>query len=166
MREMNKEKVSVAGYVKLAKLWEKNRDKAVEYHHKYYKDKYADDDSVELYDVYIDITGQKNIRKRPEMIRLLKDCTKGKIDIILTQTRAYLAANNAEFCLLLYYLFNLSHRVEIVTEDEYLNINTIKNEENQRDALIKMASDYVKVFPKDYEKWIKDITDAMEACKN
>ena len=73
MRKMNKEIVSVAGYVKLAKLWEKNRDKAVEYHHKYYKDKYADDDSVELYDVYIDITGQKNIRKRPEMIRLLKD---------------------------------------------------------------------------------------------
>lgn len=163
---MNKEKLSVAGYVKLAKLWEKNRDKAVEYHYKYYKDIYGDDDSSVLFDVYIDITGQKNIRKRPEMIRLLKDCTDGKIDIIATQTRAYLAANNAEFCCLLHYLFHLSHKVEIVTEDEYLNINTIKNEENQRDALIKMAFDYVKVFPRDYEKWIKDITEAMKAYKD
>ncbi len=162
---MNKEKLSVAGYVKLAKLWEKNRDKAVEYHYKYYKDKYGDDDSSVLFDVYIDITGQKNIRKRPEMIRLLKDCTDGNIDIIATQTRAYLAANNAEFCCLLHYLFHLSHKVEIVTEDEYLNINTIKNEENQRDALKKMAFDYVKVFPRDYEKWIKDITEAMKAYK-
>ncbi len=163
---MNKEKVSVAGYVKLAKLWEKNRDKAVEYHYKYYNDKYCDDDSIILFDVYIDITGQKNIRKRPEMIRLLKACTEGKIDIIATQTRAYLAANNAEFCCLLHYLFHLSHKVEIVTEDEYLNINTIKNDDNQRGALIKMASDYVKVFPRDYEKWIKDITEAMKAYKD
>ena len=44
------------------------RDKAVEYHNKYYSEKYANSDHYELHGVYIDITGQKHIKKRPEMI--------------------------------------------------------------------------------------------------
>jgi len=159
------EKKIVAGYVKLAKLWEKNRDKAVTYHYEYYSGKFADNSEYELFDVYIDITGQRNIRKRPEMVRLLKDCSDGKIDVIATQTRAYLAASNAEFCCLLYYLFNLSRRIDIVTEDEYLNINTILDEENQRTALSKMASDYTKVYPAEYETWKKGISEAMDKLK-
>ena len=151
----------VAGYVKLAKLWEKNKEKAVAYHYKYYNAKYSDDDSYELFDVYIDITGQRNIKKRPEMIRLLKDCKEGKVDVIAAQTRAYLAASNAEFCCLLYYLLNLPHKIDFVTEDEYLNINTIKDEDNQKEALLKMATDYVNVFPDDYKKWIDGIMVAM-----
>ena len=171
---MVKKKLRVAGYVKLAKLWEKNRDKAIAYHYKYYKDKYSDINVAEssgvvfyeLYDVYIDITGQRNIKNRPEMIRLLKDCTDGKIDVIASQTRGYLAANNEEFYCLLHYLFGLPHTIEIVTEDERWNINTVKNEDNQKEALLKMSTDYVKVFPDDYAKWIKGITAAMGKLKS
>ena len=156
-------KYRVAGYVKLAKLWEKNRDKAVEYHNKYYSEKYANSDHYELHGVYIDITGQKHIKKRPEMIQLLKDCAEGRIDIIAVQTRGYLAANNEEFYFLLYYLFSLSNTVNIVTEDERWNIDTIKNEDNQRAALLKMSTDYVKMFSDDYNKWYEDISVAMNA---
>ena len=52
-------KYKVAGYVKLAKLWEKNKDKAILYHEEYYLNKFFDSNNFELIDVYIDITGKK-----------------------------------------------------------------------------------------------------------
>ena len=57
--------------------------------------------------VYIDITGNKEIYKRPEMVHLLQDCKKGIVNLIFSQTRAYLAANTCDFCFLLKYLFDI-----------------------------------------------------------
>lgn len=89
-------KYKVGGYVKLAKLWERSKDAAVAYHSSYYAEKFRDDADKRLVGVYIDITGNKEIYKRPEMVHLLKDCKKGAVNLIFSQTRAYLAANT--FC--------------------------------------------------------------------
>ena len=83
----------VGGYVKLAKLWERSKDAAVAYHSSYYAEKFRDDADKKLVGVYIDITGNKEIYKRPEMVHLLKDCKNGAVNLIFSQTRAYLAAN-------------------------------------------------------------------------
>ena len=91
----------VAGYVKLAKLWEKKEDSAIAYHKKYYAAKFDGIDGYTLVDVYIDITGKKEICKRLEMVRLIRDCQRGRINCIATQSRAYLAANTKEFCYLI-----------------------------------------------------------------
>ena len=91
----------VAGYVKLAKLWERNRKQAIAYQNEYYRKIYTDNDSFTLVGVYVDITGRKEIKNRPEMIRLLTDCTNGQIDQIVVQTKGYLAANIREFCYLI-----------------------------------------------------------------
>ena len=147
----------VAGYVKLAKLWERSRESAIPYHHQYYEDKFGRDPNFELVDVYIDITGQKEIRRRPEMLRLLRDCRDGKIDCIATQTKAYLAANTGEFCSLLRYLFDMANPIHIITEDEQYNINTILNEELQREELQRMAKIYTEINPDEYRKWLEHI---------
>lgn len=108
----------VGGYVKLAKLWERSKDAAVAYHSSYYAEKFKTDSDKKLVGVYIDITGNKEIYKRPEMVHLLKDCKNGSINLIFSQTRAYLAANTCDFCFLLKYLFDLPMRVDIVTDDD------------------------------------------------
>ena len=100
-------KYKVGGYVKLAKLWERAKDAAVAYHSSYYAEKFKTDSDKKLVGVYIDITGNKEIYKRPEMVHLLKDCKKGAVNLIFSQTRAYLAANTCDFCFLLKYLFDL-----------------------------------------------------------
>ena len=82
-------KYKVGGYVKLAKLWERSKDAAVAYHSSYYAEKFRDDADKRLVGVYIDITGNKEIYKRPEMVHLLKDCKKGAVNLIFSQTRAY-----------------------------------------------------------------------------
>ena len=152
-----KDMYHVGGYVKLAKLWERSAASAINYHNNYYSEKYAEDPHMELYSVYVDITGQKEIRKRQQMIRLISDCVSGHVDCIATQTRAYLAANNRELFYLIRFLFDLPGGIEIVTEDEQYHIDTIKNADSQKQALSAMASDYIKMNPTDYEDWKKGI---------
>ena len=151
------EKKKAAGYVKLAKLWEKNKDKALKYHDEYYRKKFLDSSAYELSGVYVDITGKKDIRNRPEMLRLIRDCRNGSVDCIFTQTKGYLAANNREFMYLIHYLFQLPLRVDIITEDEQYNIDTVRNEDSQKEALMKLAEDYIGLNPDDHNKWIDEI---------
>ena len=86
-------KYKVGGYVKLAKLWERSKDAAVAYHSSYYAEKFKDDADKRLVGVYIDITGNKEIYKRPEMVHLLKDCKQlfltGHICLIITDIFGY-----------------------------------------------------------------------------
>ena len=154
-------KYRAGGYVKLAKLWERAEDEAREYQRKYYEDKFADDEDIELVDVYIDITGSKSIAERPEMLRLISDCISGRINCIASQTRAYLAANTEHFCYLIKYLFDLNKRIDIITEDLSYNIDTIANDENQREALYKMAIDIIGLKPEKYDRWEQSIIEGM-----
>lgn len=156
------EKKRVAAYVKLAKLWERSREKAVAHQLEYYTEKFQGSESYELTAVYIDITGKKDIPNRPEMVHLLRDCMEGKIDVIATQTKAYLAANAADFCYLIKFLFDLEPPIHIVTEEEKYRINTIKNDEDQREALYGMASKFVSMTQGEYANWLEQLLLSME----
>ena len=151
----------VAGYVKLAKLWEKNRVDAVLLHNQYFAERFKGEDNYDFVGAYIDITGNKNIRQRPEMIRLLRDCLAGRIDVIYTQTKAYLAADSREFFYLLKFIFEVGHKIDIVTEDTDYNINTIFNAENQIAELHKMVNRYSALNPGDYAQWKDEIMKAI-----
>ncbi|MBQ7644089.1 MAG: hypothetical protein IJS84_03595 [Spirochaetales bacterium] len=155
----------VGAYVKLAKLWERKRDSAIRLHNEYYREKYRSDNQMSLYGVYVDITGNKEIWKRPQMIQLLMECRSGHVNCIATQTKAYLAANTEDLFFLLHYLFTLPKRIEIVTEDPQFNINTIEDEESQRESLSTAASKYTKVESYRYVSWLNEISVAMKAME-
>lgn len=156
------EKKRVAAYVKLAKLWERRREKAVANQLEYYTDKFLDSEAYELVAVYIDITGQKDIFNRPEMVHLLHDCMAGQIDVITAQTKAYLAANAADFCYLVKFLFDLDPPIHIVTEEEKYRVDTITNDDDQREALYGMASQFVSMTQTEYANWLERLLDSME----
>lgn len=155
------DKLRLAGYVKLAKLWEHHRFAAFQYHNNYYH-QFADESSqFELVGVYIDITGKKEISKRPEMLRLIRDCSLGKIDCITAQTRGYLAANTKEFCYLVKMLFDMGQGINIVTEDFAYNIDTLENREQQREALYHMAESFIALNPVEYNAWVQAVVNGM-----
>ena len=129
---------------------------------RYYVRRYSDSDLFELVGVYVDITGQKEIRNRPEMLRLLQNCREGYIDCIATQTKAYLAANTGEFCKLIRYLFDMKVPIHILTEDGDYNINTLVNDDHQREELYRMAYRFTEIDPEDYRKWIDGIELGMD----
>ena len=112
--------------------------------------------------MYIDITGNKEIFKRPEMVHLLRDCKMGKINLISSQTRAYLAANTCEFCFLLKYLFDLPMRIDIVTDDDDQRIDTILDVEDQRRSLKVLAEKYTAIRKEDYLAWRARLENEMK----
>ena len=91
------------------------------------------------------------------MLRLMRDCADGKVNLVFAETKGYLAANTREFCYWLNFIFNLNDRVDIITDDEQFNINTIMNADSQREALIKMAEDYIYLNPPDHQKWLAGV---------
>ena len=155
------ENYRVGGYVKLAKLWEKKREESIQLHEEYYKEMFKERADMELVDVYIDITGNKNIWKRPGMLQLIKDCKSKQVNCIATQTKAYLAANTEDFFFLIYYLFTMPNRIDLITEDADYNINTIINAEHQREELLAAAKKYISVEPARYVEWVNKISDKL-----
>lgn len=152
----------VAGYVKLARMWEKRRADALAYHEAYYKGKYKDSPDAELVGVYVDITGEKQMIKRHGMLRLLGDCRRGKVECIAVQTKAYLAADTREFCYLLKTLSGFNGGIDIVTEDVDYHIDTARNPENQKEALLEMADRYIALNPQDFSAWHGRLLQAIE----
>ena len=157
------EKYRSVGYVKLAKLWERDRDKIVEALNNMYRSAFISSPTIKLDDVYIDITGAPHIYSRKEMIRLLRDCGRGDIDVIVSQTQAYLAPTALEFFYLMQFIMTLPHQVEIITDadsSEFM-INTIAEGGMQRGALFKMSRDVIAQNPADYEAWKDKVMTAI-----
>ncbi len=163
-------KIKVAGYVKMAKLWEKRRSAIVPYHEKYYRDMFSDSDVFDYVGVYIDITGNKEIFKRKEMLRLIKACVAGEVDCIMAMTKGYLAANMRDFSYLFKYLMDARNdEFDFMTEDENdkedssgFYIDTIKNDDDQKGALKEMVEQFVSLYPEEYDEWKKKLESALE----
>ena len=62
---------------------------------------------------------------------------------------------------MIHFLASLDKKIEIVTEDESYNINTAKNIDSQKEALQKMAEDYIALNPQDYVEWYSDVKNAI-----
>lgn len=152
----------VVGYVKLAKLWEKRRSQALTYHNRYYREKYNESDDFELIGVFVDITGQKSITKRTEMIKVIAMAMRGEIDVVSVQTSAYIAANMEELCFWLYLILTLEHRVDVITDDEKLKMDTFHNSDNERKELIEMSENYIQMSGDRFKIWKIKIQEAIE----
>ena len=143
----------IAAYVKLAKLWERSKDEAIALQQEMYSQKEWNIPDAELVELYIDITGQKEICKRPAMLKLINDVQFGDINCLFVQTKGYMAANTREFCFLLRFLWELNPDFHLLTEDSDYNINTIKNDDNQKEALLQMADTFIGLAPSAYHEW-------------
>ncbi len=155
----------IGGYVKRAKLNLRNKDEVIAFHRGIFERRFGGFEDGTLVDVYIDITGCKETYKRPEMLRLMRDCADGKVNLIFSETKGYLAANTREFCYWLHFIFNVKQRVDIVTDDSQFNINTISNADHQREALEKMAEDYIYLNPPDHQRWLSEVISAIANLK-
>ena len=163
-------RIRVAGYAKLAKYWEKRQDEAVAFHRTYFQNRFSDENQFCFVHSFVDITGAKEIRKRPQMLRLLDFCASGQVDLIFAQTKGYLAANTDEFCFLIRFLSEISPDVALQTEDSDYHIDTLVNEDYQREELLKMADSFCIVNADRYREWkkqvLKGITRQREMVEN
>src|SRR5690625_2270663 len=116
-----KSKQKVAAYIRVSTS---NEDQLIslEAQRRHYKTLIEKNDEWQLVDIYSDegITGT-NTKRRPELLRLISDCEKGKIDFILTKSISRFARNTL---VCLKYIRQLKDK-EIPVFFEKENINTM-----------------------------------------
>lgn len=121
-----KPKKKVAAYVRVSTS---NEDQLIslEAQKKHYKMLIQRNDKWQLAGIYCDegITGTKKDR-RPELLRLISDCEKGKIDSILTKSISRFARNTIDCLELVRKLMDLG--VHIYFEKENINTESMDNE--------------------------------------
>jgi hypothetical protein len=59
-------------------------------------------------------------------------------------------------------LFEMGNGIQILTDDKAYNINTIEDEDAQREALYKMASELVALAPDDYNQRSAKVITGMD----
>jgi len=156
-------KYKVAGYVKNALLWKKrNPEEMLAYNRAYFEKQLEGEDNMELVDVYVDVTGNKETYKRPEMVRLLRDVMNGKVNLIYARTSGYIAANTNELCMLMKFLFEQDEMVDLFTEDPVYQFDTIDNPDNQLEELHRMADAYCNIRQDEYVSWRSKLLEQMD----
>ena len=61
---------------------------------------------------------------------------------------------------------NMYTKIDIITEDDSYNINTLVNDENQREALLKMADDCIYLNPLDFQEWMNELVKSINSLDN
>lgn len=121
-----KPKQKVAAYIRVSTSNEEQLI-SLEAQRRHYKTLIENNDEWQLVDIYSDegITGTKKDR-RPELLRLISDCEKGKIDFILTKSISRFARNTIDCLELVRKLMDLG--VHIYFEKENINTNSMESE--------------------------------------
>src|SRR5690625_3949254 len=121
-----KPKQKVAAYIRVSTSNEEQLI-SLEAQRRHYKTLIENNDEWQLVDIYSDegITGTKKDR-RPELLRLISDCEKGKIDLILTKSISRFARNTIDCLELVRKLMDLG--VHIYFEKENINTMDAKGE--------------------------------------
>src|SRR5699024_2885533 len=121
-----KPKQKVAAYIRVSTSNEEQLI-SLEAQRRHYKTLIESNEEWQLVDIYSDegITGTKKDR-RPELLRLMSDCEKGKVDFILTKSISRFARNTIDCLELVRKLMDLG--VHIYFEKENINTNSMESE--------------------------------------
>ena len=153
----------VAGYVKNALLWRnRNPEDMIAFNRQYFEHQIEGVEGMGLVDVYVDVTGNKETYKRPEMVRLIRDFQLGKINLIYARTSGYIAANAHELCMLLQFLFEQDKPIDFFTEDLDYQFDTILNSDDQMGQLRRMAKAYCETYADDYQEWKQKLLERID----
>ena len=108
----------VAAYCRVSTNHEE-QESSLEAQISYYSNLISNHPGWKLVKIYAEKASGTQMQKRPEFLKMLKACSQGKIDLILTKSMSRFGRNTLDTLRVLYELFNLGVKVEI--EKENLN---------------------------------------------
>ena len=111
-------KLRVAAYCRVS-INHKEQESSLEAQISYYEKLIAEHDDWQLVKIYSERASGTQLNKRSEFMKMLKDCKRRKIDLILTKSISRFGRNTLDTLKTLYELFNLG--VKVYFEKENLN---------------------------------------------
>lgn len=128
-------KLRVAAYCRVSTNHEE-QESSLEAQISYYGRLIAEHKDWQLVKIYADRASGTQINKRPEFMKMIKDCHRGKIDLILTKSISRFGRNTLDTLKTLYELFNLNVkkiRLDIIVSSiKYIQTNRMSNKEETK----------------------------------
>ncbi len=109
-------KLRVAAYCRVSTNYEEQKS-SLKTQISYYEKLIAEHENWQLVKIYAERASGTQLKKRPEFMKMPKDCKHGKIDLILAKSISHFGRNTLDTLKTLYGLFNSSVKVYFEKED-------------------------------------------------
>ena len=119
--------------------------------------RFAEADESETVSYYLDICHQSDITQRPQMLRLLRNCMDGKVDLVVMDYPERVAENMKELIFILYFLLHLEKPPEI----SILNCLSTGVSENKKKSILRATEQIVSKQKVNYTHWKNRILRGM-----
>ena len=119
--------------------------------------RFAEADESETVSYYLDICHQSDITQRPQMLRLLRNCMDGKVDLVVMDYPERVAENMMELIFLLYFLLHLDRPPEIAI----LNCLSMGVSNSKKKSILRATEQIVSKQKVNYTHWKNRILRGM-----
>ena len=115
--------------------------------------RFAEADESETVSYYLDICHQSDITQRPQMLRLLRNCMDGKVDLVVMDYPERVAENMKELIFILY--------LEKPPEISILNCLSTGVSESKKKSILRATEQIVSKQKVNYTHWKNRILRGM-----
>lgn len=122
-----------------------------------FRGRFAEAGETETASYYLDICHQSDISQRPQLVRLLRNCVDGKVDIVVMDYPQRVANNMMELIFLLYFLLHLERPPEIAI----LNCLSTGVSKSKKKSIMRVTEQIVSEQKSDYTHWKNRILRGM-----
>ena len=122
-----------------------------------FRGRFAEAGETETASYYLDICHQSDISQRPQLVRLLRNCVDGKVDIVVMDYPQRVANNMMELIFLLYFLLHVEKPPEI----SILNCLSTEVSKCKKESILRVTEQIVSNQKVDYTHWENRILHGM-----
>ena len=122
-----------------------------------FRGRFAEAGETETASYYLDICHQSDISQRPQLVRLLRNCVDGKVDIVVMDYPQRVANNMMELIFLLYFLLHVEKPPEI----SILNCLSTEISKCKKESILRVTEQIVSNQKVDYTHWENRILRGM-----
>lgn len=122
-----------------------------------FRGRFAEAGETETASYYLDICHQSDISQRPQLVRLLRNCVDGKVDIVVMDYPQRVANNMMELIFLLYFLLHVEKPPEI----SILNCLSTEISKCKKKSIMRVTEQIVSEQKSDYTHWKNRILRGM-----
>ena len=122
-----------------------------------FRGRFTEAGETETASYYLDICHQSDISQRPQLVRLLRNCVDGKVDIVVMDYPQRVANNMMELIFLLYFLLHLERPPEIAI----LNCLSTGVSKSKKKSIMRVTEQIVSEQKSDYTHWKNRILRGM-----
>lgn len=122
-----------------------------------FRGRFAEAGETETASYYLDICHQSDISQRPQLVRLLRNCVDGKVDIVVMDYPQRVANNMMELIFLLYFLLHVEKPPEI----SILNCLSTEISKCKKESILQVTERIVSNQKADYTHWEDRILHGM-----